>query len=468
MVFTLLLCGCDVTDTDTEVTAPETAAADLMTEVLKDPLIRNSSMSDPVTAAGEDDIRLVFAGEWDSIADKEYKVRLENLFYSFYPVILRRWGIGGEPHTITFTAEHDPEGVAYCSGSDIGLSIEYANEEPDDIGFFAHELTHAVQHYDTDLDWWTEGMASYGGFRYFHWAHEDTVSLIDQYGQGIAEWNYEPYGNCILFFAYLDYNYPTVRNADGTIRYGLIDSVNRAVRAGEIDSDSGQDDPSSSFNRVVRKVTGVDTIEEIRQTYVEECMSGSWVFSGFGDYQDNFITEDLITSYPSLRAADLSNVPRAERSDTVLVFEDNVIEGASVVRSSGYINDHEQDAFICDGDTGTKWCAESGDVTDYAYIADGVTHFIVLDLKGDKTFNAYTVYNAGTLEDADYNTVSWELLASDDGITFTPVDCQEGNGEDIASFVTGETHARYVMLKVFTPDSGVGTVRIYELQAGMV
>ena len=56
------------------------------------------------------------------------------------------------------------------------------NNNPREIGYFTHELTHAVQQYgnvsSSSKAWWVENMANYGGFRYYHWAHEDTAQNI--------------------------------------------------------------------------------------------------------------------------------------------------------------------------------------------------------------------------------------------------------------------------------------------------
>ena len=297
-------------------------------------------------------------------------------------------------------------------------------------------------------------MASYGGFRYFHWEHEDTVSVIDQHSPGIAEWNYDPYGNCLLFFAYLDDKYPTVVNDDGTMERGLIDSIDLAIKDGTIDTDQGQNDPDTSFNQVVKAVTGIDTIEEIRQQYVQDCMTDTWVFTGFEGYPRLYVDGKSAHEYT------------AKKSAEILEFDDNIFEGAKVIRSSGFINEDERDDYLIDSDTMTKWCAEQGNVTDLAYALSGVKHFILIDLGTQKEFDAYTIYNGGSVEENAYNAGSWDLLVSDDGVKFTEIDHQEGITDDVASFEVGQTSARYIFLKILEPDDGTGTVRLYELTAG--
>ena len=75
-------------------------------------------------------------------------------------------------------------------------------------------------------------------------------------------------------------------------------------------------------------------------------------------------------------------------------------------------------------------------------------------------------YNGGSLEDESYNSTSWEILWSSSGDQFKPLDYQKDCKENVATFETGEVTCRYIMLKIYTPDSGTGTVRLYELCAG--
>ena len=91
---------------------------------------------------------------------------------------------------------------------------------------------------------------------------------------------------------------------------------------------------------------------------------------------------------------------------------------------------------------------------------------IVLDLGSLKTFSSYTLYNAGVMEDESYNATSWELLWSNDTNYFVPLDYQKDCKENVATFETGEVTCRYILLKLYVPDSGPGTVRLYELTAG--
>ena len=73
-------------------------------------------------------------------------------------------------------------------------------------------------------------MANYGGFRYFHWSNPKYVQVYEATDTSLQDWGYEQYGNNKWFFAYMDSKYPTRKNADGTLKYGLIDSINKLIK----------------------------------------------------------------------------------------------------------------------------------------------------------------------------------------------------------------------------------------------
>ena len=87
----------------------------------------------------------------------------------------------------------------------------------------------------------------------------------------------------------------------------------------------------------------------------------------------------------------------------------------------------------------------------------------MLDLGSEKTFNTYTLYNTRSKEGFG-NATEWEVLVSNDAKNWTSVDYRAGDNSNIASYDIGTQTARYVFLKVFTPDDGVGTIRLYEFQ----
>jgi hypothetical protein len=417
---------------------------------------------------------IAFTGSWNLIADSQYQKKMSNIFYTVYPRMMARWSTGMENKTVEFKADEETEDVAYAIDGMIAVSVKYANENPRDLGYFAHELMHIVQKYENfDSNWFVEGEASYAGFRYFHWAKEDSINIINQKSEDLLNWYYEPYGNCILFYAYMDAFYPTRKNTDGSISYGLLDSLHFAIKRGEVTSDAEPENPNTPFNHIVKEVTGYNTIEEIRQQYLTACKTGSWVFNGFSDYEDNFLTEE-IEGIPEMEFPKLTEAKHGDytasygTNPNLRVYEKNVLENAKVIRCSGYINEDERSACLIDGDLNTKWCAELVDVQDTSYRSQGVQHFIVLDLGEEKTFNSYSIYNGGSMEDEAYNASSWELLVSLDGVNFTSVDYQLDAGENYVICPIKETSARYVMLKVYNSDNESGTLRLYEMMAGLL
>ena len=244
---------------------------------------------------------ILFTGDWNDVTVDGYLEELTKLFYNSYPRLYQRWGNGTEPTTITFKADKNYSGVAYCQGTTVCVSTKYANSHPTDIGFFSHEITHSVQQYSgklnygDDVAWWTENMANYGGFRYFHWSNPKYVQVYEATDETLQDWGYEQYGNNKWFFAYMDSRYPTRKNADGTLKYGLIDSINKLIK----DNNTGKtytDDPydtTTPFNNVVKQITGYDCIESLRKKYVEELKAGTWTFKGFANYEDNWVTENI-------------------------------------------------------------------------------------------------------------------------------------------------------------------------------
>ncbi len=493
----MLIAGC-AGQTVTEMVTASTPAADadvtyapyscFVGERLLPALETNSSMDAPRDHGSE--FQLVFEGDWDQVTDPDYQRRLENTFYAVYPKLYARWGTGAEPKTIRFIADSSYDGVAASWDNCIEVSTDYANEAPLDLGYFVHELTHNVQSYN-GMDWWCENMASYAGFRYFHWSYADAVKLPDPCSDEIHDWRYKPYGECMLFYSYLDTKFPTGQGPAGERIPGLLDAIHFAVKDGTITEEGDPADPDTPFNRVVRSVTGAETIEELRQRFISELDSREWIFTGFADIPDLFVTDgagDSITEYPVLdmrmpvpsasnaiesylTPAPLSEIGSGSREPDhagiePIAPEDSVFKGAAVVRSSGFIHDGEQDAFLVDGDLTTKWCAEAGNVSDKAYALRGVEHFMILDLGEEKHFDTYTLYNGGSKEISEFNASCWELLVSRDGEMFYRVDFASNAGYDMVTRTVTPVSARYVMLRVYRADNGGGTVRLYELTAG--
>ncbi len=415
---------------------------------------------------------ILFYKDWDKITNKGYVNELIKLFYNSYPRLYKRWGTGTEPKTITFMADKDYDGVAYCAGTTVCVSTDYANGHPTDIGFFSHEITHSVQqyggklNYGGDLYWWTENMANYGGFRYFHWSNPNYVQVYKSTDSGLLDWGYHPYGNNKWFFAYMDSRYPTTRDANGNKVLGLIDSVNKLIKDNNTGSEYS-DNPytvGSPINNKVKEITGYDCFDDLRKHFAEEVQNGTWTFTGFGSYTDNWLTEDIDgipnPEYPEVKGKVHGNTTAAKISN--VTSGNNLLLGASVLGVSGSTNDNESGEKLFDGNLSTKWCATMGNGGFGAWALEGAKHWIKIDLGSRKTFNTYTLYNTGSKE-GYANMSEWEILVSDDGENWTSVDYQANRNDNISSFDIGSHTARYIAMKAFEGDSS-GTIRLYEMQ----
>ena len=281
------------------------------------------------------------------------------------------------------------------------------------------------------------------------------------------DWGYAPYGNCQWFFAYMDYRYPTTMDEQGQLHYGLIDSIHRLIRANEgPELDDDPYDTQTPINQLVYAITGYECIEALRLRFVQELQEGTWTFTGFADYPDNFLTENLPgvpnPEYPSWENA-VHRSSAAEVVETVTNGE-NLCQGATILGATGFVNEKEAPELLVDGDFYTKWCATEYDVLDMRYSMDGAKQWIAIDLGEEKQFNTYTIANTRTVEPYYGNMVHWELMVSNDGETWMSVDYQTYCDADLVSFDIGQQSARYLLLKIYDPDNGErGTIRLYEL-----
>ena len=350
---------------------------------------------------------ILLTGDWDMITSKNYVSELIKLFYNSYPRLYKRWGDGSEPKTITFKADSTYDGVAYCAGTTVCVSTTYANNNPHDIGFFSHEITHSVQQYGSKLiyadpGWWTENMANYGGFRYFHWSNPQYVQVYQASDTSLQDWGWQKYGNNKWFFAYMDAKYPTKKDSNGNLKYGLIDSINNLIKTNtgaQLNDDP--DDTTTPFNKVVYDITGYDCMESLRLKFVSELQNGTWAFTGFANYTDNWLTEDIEgvdnPEYPMLGEKNHGSKTASQLSSAV-TSGTNLCSGASIYKDSGSTKSDENGAKLIDGNLSTKWCATSSSVTDGTYKLNGVQHWAIIDLGSEKTFNTYTLYNTQSKE----------------------------------------------------------------------
>lgn len=415
----------------------------------------------------ENEYEAIFTGDWDQVTATNYKKNLKDLFYQVYPRQYTRWGTGSEPKRMFIVADKSYDGVAYTMGNSIVISVDWMNSNPVGIGYFSHELTHAVQQYGNVTSsgpaWWVENMANYGGFRYYHWATEDNVQVYQASDTSLQDWGYQAYGNNKWFFAYMDAKYPTTKSSDGTVKLGLIDSINNMLKTNKgTQYDDNPKNTSTPWNKLVYQITGYDCIESLRLKYVQELKNGTWAFTGFRYYQDNWITEGIAgvdnPTYPMI-GPKTHGSKKAAKLDTAVTSGNNLCSGASILHTSGQTNVNEAAEKLIDGNLDTKWCSRSSSESTF----NGVMHSVKIDLGSKKTFNTYTIYNTQSKENFA-NASEWEILVSEDGKTWTSVDYQNNNNNSVSSYNIGTQTARYVQIKIFNPGDGAGTVRLYEFQ----
>lgn len=415
----------------------------------------------------ENEYEAIFTGDWDQVTATNYKKNLKDLFYQVYPRQYTRWGTGSEPKRMFIVADKSYDGVAYTLGNSIVISVDWMNSNPVGIGYFSHELTHAAQQYGNVTSsgpaWWVENMANYGGFRYYHWATEDNVQVYHASDTSLQDWGYQAYGNNKWFFAYMDAKYPTTKSSDGTVKLGLIDSINNMLKTNKgTQYDDNPKNTSTPWNKLVHQITGYDCIESLRLRYVQELKNGTWAFTGFRYYQDNWITEGIAgvdnPTYPMI-GSKTHGSKKAAKLDTAVTSGTNLCSGASILHTSGQTNVNEAAEKLIDGNLDTKWCSRSSSESTF----NGVMHSVKIDLGSKKTFNTYTIYNTQSKENFA-NASEWEILVSEDGKTWTSVDYQNNNNNSVSSYNIGTQTARYVQIKIFNPGDSVGTIRLYEFQ----
>ena len=415
----------------------------------------------------ENEYEAIFTGDWDQVTATNYKKNLKDLFYQVYPRQYTRWGTGSEPKRMFIVADKGYDGVAYTMGNSIVISVDWMNSNPVGIGYFSHELTHAAQQYgnvtSSGSAWWVENMANYGGFRYYHWATEDNVQVYQASDTSLQDWGYQAYGNNKWFFAYMDAKYPTTKSSDGTVKLGLIDSINNMLMTNKgTKYDDNPKDTSTPWSKLVYQITGYDCIESLRLKYVEELKNGTWAFTGFRYYQDNWITEGIAgvdnPTYPMI-GPKTHGSKKAAKLDTAVTSGNNLCSGASILHTSGQTNVNEAAEKLIDGNLDTKWCSRSSSESTF----NGVMHSVKIDLGSKKTFNTYTIYNTQSKENFA-NASEWEILVSEDGKTWTSVDYQNNNNNSVSSYNIGTQTARYVQIKIFNPGDSAGTIRLYEFQ----
>ena len=434
--------------------------------------------------------QLVFSGDWELVEDETYFDRFIDLFHHTYPKLYARFGmLHTEPKTITFVADKGYSGVAYQSGGKVVISVDYLNNDTERIGAFSHEITHSVQQfggklvYDSETvyidpvtgerktanGWFTENMANYGRFRYFEWDYSaQHVRILDpNKDSSLWDWGWGQYGNGgMTFIAWLDKNYPTTdKNGDGKVtleEYGALDRVVYAIKHTKEKLSDNPYDPTSDFSKALATATGgkFKTMEEARLQYVADCKSGAFVFDGFADYKDNFLTEGL-KGVPESYYITKAKVEPTGKTNPLLsaavTTGDNLCIGARIrTYASRGMGTHAAENLI-DGDTATRY--QTGRASTY-FGATGISNEVVIDLGRVRAFDTYTLVCYAN--QTNFIAKSFEILVSSDGGNYTAVDYRKDNTAATVSVTFDEVFARYVMIRLYQPDGGSGNTRISE------
>ena len=145
--------------------------------------------------------------------------RLTTVFYQSYPKLVERFENPKKPapRQIRVIFERGLKFPAYCTGSEIKVSVEWMQKHPDDLGLLTHELTHAVQAYPApDPSWLTEGIADYARQLYGPkeqpgWALPTRLTAKQDYK--------DSYGVTARFLVWLEAKHP-----------GVVDKLHRRMQ----------------------------------------------------------------------------------------------------------------------------------------------------------------------------------------------------------------------------------------------
>lgn len=423
-------------------------------------------MADKLKADSNDPkaFQVTFEGDW-SAAPKGYQEALEEEFYTVYPRLWARFGSAENTKHVTLRLVppeeipgsagvtcHGYDYTQYQTTAEIKLSNEYINDWHHTAAILAHELTHAATGTKSSAQstWLFECLADYGIFRYAAWMDEDYMWLQESYYQpedeALRTWDYEAYSDTHWFFAYMDSKYPTT--SDG---YGLLDSILLAMRNGLVSTDGGktQDDPN--LNAVIKEKTGYSSLEALRQQYIKELDSGTWIFNGFAGFADNYITENLpgVPNPTYLTASDINLCINAH-------IGDDPGEASALLAAANLV----------DGDRSTKWEAARGDVNEPDTLLQGVQQDIVIVLDRPVIFDTYILYHEGSQGNSDENTKAWRINYYDaqkkEWVRFDEV---RGNTQDVTTRNVEPVTTQYLWLEILNSSgTGDGTVRLYELE----
>ncbi|HUD03250.1 MAG TPA: basic secretory protein-like protein [Patescibacteria group bacterium] len=110
----------------------------------------------------------------------DFAVKADQLCDEIYPKISQKLGNVNPLEKIQLVFVKSQLNPGQTSGNIISLDSNWYAQHPDDLGSIAHEITHVVQSYPTNVSWITEGMADY--IRY--WAGYQTSWSYPHCGAG--------------------------------------------------------------------------------------------------------------------------------------------------------------------------------------------------------------------------------------------------------------------------------------------
>jgi len=151
--------------------------------------------------------------------------------------------------------------------------------------------------------------------------------------------------------------------------------------------------------------------------------------------------------------------PESVSGGTVNFYDDRSLTYGKPAIASEYLHPYELPSHAVDGRADTKWTANP--------IPANQSRWLRVDLQQPMEITSWSLKNAGIHEPEAYNTHTFQLQTSDDGVNFSVADGIEGNTADIFSREIGPVTARYLRLAVYagTNPASDGYVRIPELMA---
>ena len=151
--------------------------------------------------------------------------------------------------------------------------------------------------------------------------------------------------------------------------------------------------------------------------------------------------------------------PASVAGGTVNDYDERSLTFGKPAIASEVVNSYELPAHAVDGRNDTKWTASP--------IPANQSRWLRIDLQQPTEITSWALKNAGLEETELYNTYTFQLQTSMDGVQFDVVDGTEGNTSDIFSRDVAPVTARYLRLAVYagTNPSSDGYVRIPELMA---